>query len=269
MSRRLALAAAVAATALLAGPALPAGAHAPDPERSSAGAAAAASGPLTPGTPRCVRKTTRRKPICGGAFRERPRRGGWWPRPLEFKIIDLSILGRSTIEDAADDETRFRGDGEVWISARSNLGGRVRLPVPDRAGVAVSAGVAKGIDWTSQSAGSWATATGETIGCGVAKETRADAPTGLAGVFSAVPGRNEIRVQWSLAPAAYRCPPEAIDNPTFPGLPTEAMTMRYRASAFRGARFVKLPVKIDWQGFKEGSRMTVEWSGHVTLQRVR
>lgn len=241
------------------------------PPSAAQGAARAAStaGPLLkPTNPKCVkRKAERSKPLCGGSFKDKPRRK-WWSAPPKFRIVDVSIIGTMKIEGLSDDDMRFVGEGEVWLSARKGFGGKLELPKPLRNGIGIGSAVAKPIDWTSRSTGAWITSTGEEIGCGVTLENGPVAPSGLAPLIGTNPRKDEISINWNLGGPAYRCPKDIVPPPPFDERFSDSGRMRYRASSFRGHKLVRLPVEARWSNESYPTRTTVEWSGHVLLRRV-
>ena len=119
-----------------------------------------------------------------------------------------------------------------------------------------------------RSIGAWTTRDG-TFGCGVSDQP-AYPPTSVAGVFAANQRKGTISVQWSVSPAGFRCPDDGPATPDFEELPSDAMTVHYKASGFRNAELLKLPVSIEWEGVREsdGTRLKLDWSGRVLLRRV-
>ncbi len=229
---------------------------------------AASDGPLLkPTNPKCVkRKAEKSKPLCGGPFKDTTRRK-WWDAPPEFRIVDASIIGTMKMEALSDDDMRFNGEGEVWLSARKGFGGKFKIPKPTKSGIGIGSAVAKPVDWTSRSTGAWIGSTGDETGCGVMLENGPVAPSGLAPLIGSNPKKDEISINWNLGGPAYRCP-ETVPPPPFDEKFSDSGRMRYRASSFRGHKLVRLPVKATWSNEDYPARTTVEWSGHVVLQRV-
>ncbi len=236
----------------------------PATSRSTAG-----RGPLLkPTNPKCVKRKAERKRLCGGRFRDRGR-VAWWTAPPEFRIVDVSILGSMKIEALAeDDEMRFNGEGEVWISARKGFSGRFRLPKAGPGGVGITTATAHSVDWTSRSTGAWISSTGTEYGCGALVENGPLAPTRLAPLIATDPRKDELSINWNLAGPAFRCPKDLVDPPPFDERFSDASLIRYRASSLRGHRLVRLPIAARWSRTAETTRTTVEWNGHVLLQRV-
>jgi hypothetical protein len=236
----------------------------------AAARATPAGGPLlTPTNPKCAkRKAEKKKPLCGGPFKDQARRK-WWDAPPTFRIVDMSIIGTMRMEALSDDDMRFNGEGEVWLSARKGFGGKLALPKPRMNGIGIGSAVAKPLDWTSRSTGAWITSVGDEHGCGVTLENGPMAPTGLAPLIATHPKKDEISVNWNLGGPAFRCPKDVVDPPPFDERFSDSGLIRYRASAFRGHELVRLPVAIRWSNESDTTRTTVEWSGHVLLRRVR
>lgn len=224
---------------------------------------------LKPTNPKCVkRKAEKRKPLCGGPFKDKPRRK-WWDAPPAFRIVDVSIIGTMKMEALAEDDSmRFNGEGEVWLSARKGFAGKLEIPKPQKNGIGIGSAVAKPVDWTSRSTGAWITSTGEEIGCGVMLENGPVAPSGLAPLIGTNPKSDEVIINWNLGGPAFQCPKEIVDPPPFDEQFSDSGRIRYRASSFRGHELVRLPVKATWSNESGTNRTTVEWSGHVLLQRV-
>lgn len=230
--------------------------------------AQAAAPLLKPTNPKCVERKTEKKKLCGGPFKDRSRQA-WWSNPPKFRIVDVSIIGTMKMEALpGDDGMRFSGEGEVWLSARKGFGGTFKLPKPTKAGVGIGTITAKPIDWTSRSNGAWITSTGDEIGCGVMLENGPYAPSGLAATIGTNPKKDELSINWNLGGPAYQCPKDQVDGPPFDEKFNDSSLIRYRASSFRGHRLVRLPVTAKWSNESNTNRTTVEWSGHVLLQRV-
>lgn len=243
--------------------------YAPTGSVAGAAARAASGGPLLkPTNPKCVkRKSEKNKPLCGGPFKDKTRRK-WWDAPPKFRIVDASIIGTMKMEALSHDDMRFNGEGEVWLSARKGFGGTFKVPKPTKNGIGVGSAVAKPIDWTSRSTGAWITSVGDEYGCGVMLENGPAAPSGLAPLIGANPKKDEISINWNLGGPAYRCDKDLVDPPPFDEEFSDSSLIRYRASSFRGHKLVRLPVTAKWSNESGTTRTTVEWSGHVLLQRV-
>jgi hypothetical protein len=204
---------------------------------------------------------------CGKRFGDRWEKG-WWSDPAEFEIVDVRLHGDTEMTVPDDESKSFKGDGYTIVKATPGVRGKFRLP-SRTATVPVSSAIAKPVTWKMESQGAWTTRDG-VYGCGVRKQPAGQAKT-LAGAVSADKRKGTIRVQWSLVPAGFDCPEEgAISNPEFEGLPSEAMTVEYRAAGFRGAELLKLPVSIEWEGVQSGddARLMLDWGGSVVLRRV-
>jgi hypothetical protein len=214
---------------------------------------------------RCVKPIGRPK-ICGKRFNDGWKRG-WWSDPAVFEIVDARFFGDTELTVPDDEYKSFRGEGYTTIKAKAGFKGRVKLPRRN-ARIPVSVATAKPIDWTMRSLGAWTTP-GGAYDCSVREPLR-QPPTGITGIFAANQRKGTISVQWSLTPAGFRCPDEGPLNPDFDPLPSEAMTVQYRASGFRGAEMIKLPVSINWEGVRDsdGTRLKINWSGQVVLKRV-
>lgn len=232
--------------------------------------AASSNGPLlTPTNPKCVERKADKKRLCGGPMKDRSRTS-WWAKPPQFRIVDVSIIGTTRIEALTeDDDMRFNGEGEVWLSARKGLKGTFKLPRPTRAGIGIGSAVATPIDWTSRSTGAWITSAGTEYGCGAMVENGPFAPTGVAPLIATDPKKDLISINWNLAGPAFQCPKDLVDPPPFDERFSDASRIRYRASSFRGHELVRLPITTRWSRTSETTRTTVEWSGHVLLRRVR
>jgi hypothetical protein len=205
--------------------------------------------------------------ICGKRFDDSWKRG-WWSDPAEFEIVDARFYGDTELTVPFDEYKSFRGEGYSSIKAKAGFKGKIKLPRRG-ARVPASVGVAKPIAWKMESIGAWTTVDG-TYDCSV-KTQPAYPPTSVAGVFAADPNKGIISVQWSLSPAGFRCGDgEGPANPDFDPLPSEAMTVRYKASGFRNAELLRLPISIEWEGVREsdGTRLKLDWSGQVVLRRV-
>lgn len=205
--------------------------------------------------------------ICGKRFKDGWSRG-WWSDPAEFEIVDVRLSGDTELTVPFDEYKSFQGEGYTTVKALDGVTGKVKLP-SRTATVPVTAAVARPVEWKMHSVGGWTTEDGP-VNCGV--ETQPTAPvTSLAGIFSANPRKGTIAVQWSIVPAGFRCISEGpVSNPEFEALPSEAMTVQYRASGFRDAELLKLPINIEWEGVQEadGARLKLDWYGRVVLRRV-
>lgn len=227
------------------------------------------TGPLlAPANPKCVkRKGEKDKPLCGGPFKDRSRTH-WWSKPATFRIVDVSIIGTMRMEALSNDDMRFNGEGEVWISARKGFGGKFKLPKPGPGGIGIGTITAKGIDWTSRSTGAWITSVGDEYGCGATLENGPMAPTSVTALVATDPRKDVLNINWNLGGPAFRCPKDLVDPPPFDEKFSDSSLIRYRASSFRGHKLVRLPVTAKWSNTSTTTRTTVEWSGHVLLQRV-
>ncbi len=214
---------------------------------------------------RCV-KLLRGGRACGKRFKDDWKRG-WWSDPAKFEIVEAAFYGDTEMTVPFDDYKSFRGEGYTSIKAAKGFRGTLKLP---RRGALVPATplVAKPAAWTMRSIGAWTTTSG-TFGCNV--DRYPSPPTSIAGVVSADTEKGTIGIQWTLWPAGFACKGEGSPpNPDFPGLPSEAMSVRYKASAFRNAELIKLPVSIEWEGVREsdGTRLKLDWTGRVVLRRI-
>ncbi len=220
---------------------------------------------MTPVKLRCA-KLLRGGRVCGKRFDDSWKRG-WWSDPAVFEIVDARFYGDTELEVPFDDYKSFKGEGYSTIKAAAGFKGRVKLPRRG-ARVPVSVGTARPIKWTMQSIGAWTTTDGS-YDCSVRTQPQYP-PTSVAGVFAANQRKGTISVQWSLSPAGFRCGDEGPMDPDFEALPSEAMTVQYKASAFRGAELLRLPVSIEWEGVREsdGTRLKLDWTGQVVLRRV-
>lgn len=241
---------------------------------TTAASASAAGAPLLkPTNPKCFTtkadKGKKKRKLCGGSFKDKSRTH-WWSKPAEFRIVDVSIIGTTKIEALAeDDEMRFNGEGEIWISARKGFGGKFKLPKPGPGGIGIGSITAKGIDWTSRSTGAWISSTGDEVGCGVMLENGPVAPAGLGAMVATDPKKDELSINWNIGGPAWRCPKDVVDPPPFDDKFNDSSLIRYRASSFRGHKLVRLPVTAKWSRESYPSRTTVQLSGHVLLQRVQ
>lgn len=204
--------------------------------------------------------------VCGKRFKDDWSRG-WWSDPAKFEIVDVRLSGDTELEVPDDDYKSFKGEGFSTVKAVDGITGKVKLP-RRTARVPVTVGVAKPVAWKMQSIGAWTTDDG-TFGCGVSTQPQYP-PTSFAGVFAANRKRGTISVQWSIVPAGFRCPDDGPATPDFDGLPSDAMTVHYKASGFRNAELLKLPVSIQWEGVREsdGTRLKLDWTGRVLLRRI-
>jgi Ca2+-binding RTX toxin-like protein len=220
---------------------------------------------VTPVKVRCVKPIGRAR-ICGKRFDDSWERG-WWSEPAVFEIVDARFYGDTELTVPFDEYKSFRGEGYSTIKAKAGFKGRIKLPRRG-ARVPASVGVAKPIAWRMESIGAWTTTDGS-YDCSV-RDQPAYPPTSVAGVFAANQRKGTINVQWSLAPAGFRCGDEGPMNPDFDALPSEAMSVQYKASAFRDAELLKLPIRIEWEGVRDsdGTRLKLDWSGQVVLRRV-
>lgn len=239
------------------------------PDVAATTRASSAQGPLLkPTNPKCVKRKAEKKKLCGGPFKDKSRRE-WWAKPPQFRIVDVSIIGTTRIEALSDDdEMRFNGEGEIWLSARKGFGGKFKLPKPGPGGVGIGTITAKPTDWTSRSTGAWITSTGDEYGCGVMLENGPFAPNGLAAMVATNPKKDELSINWNIGGPAWQCPKDLVDPPPFDEKFSDSSLIRYRASSFRGHKLVRLPVTATWSREEYPSRTTVELSGHVLLQRV-
>ena len=254
----LVLVAALAAIAVL-----PATASAA-PANPAAGASATEI--VDPVKMRCI-NTSYGGRVCGKSFKDEWS-GGWWSDPAVFEIVDVRLSGDTEMTVPFDEYKSFKGEGFTTVKAKKEVTGKVRLPSRN-ATVPVSAAVARPVEWKMQSLGAWTTVDGS-VDCSVRTQEPQPATT-LAGVFSANPRKGTIGVQWSIVPAGFRCLSEGpVSNPEFEALPSEAMTVQYRASGFRNAELLKLPISIEWEGVQEsdGARLKLEWFGRVVLRRI-
>ncbi len=244
------------------------------PARRGAGKAGASSIKVVSPAPRIVNpvklgctKLSHGGRVCPKRFKEDWSRG-WWSDPAKFEIVDVRIFGDTELTVPYDEYKSFRGEGYSTLRAGKGIAGKFTLPARTAA-VPVSSTVAKPVEWKVLSVGAWTTDDGS-YDCSVRTQP-SQPPTSFAGVVSANPRRGTIGVQWSIVPAGFRCPAEgSISNPEFEGLPAEAMTVQYRASGFRGAGLLKLPIDIEWEGVQEsdGARLKLDWTGRVILRRV-
>jgi Ca2+-binding RTX toxin-like protein len=214
---------------------------------------------------RCV-KLLRGGRVCGKRFKDDWKRG-WWSDPARFEIVEAAFYGDTEMRIPSDEDKSFFGEGYSTIKAVKSFRGTFKLPRRKALVPAVPV-TAKPTAWTMRSIGAWTTSDG-TFGCNV--DSYPSPPRSIAGVVSANPRNGTIGIQWTLWPAGFDCkgvgsPPD----PDFPGLPSEAMSVRYKASAFRNAELIKLPVSIHWEGVREsdGARLKLDWSGRVVLRRV-
>lgn len=234
----------------------------------AASRATSANGPLLkPTNPKCVKRKTEKKPLCGGPFKDKSRTH-WWSKPAEFRIVDVSIIGTMKMEALSDDDMRFNGEGEVWISARKGFGGKFKLPKPGPGGIGIGTITAKSIDWTSRSTGAWITSVGDEYGCGTMLENGPMAPTSVTAMVATDPTKDVLNINWNLGGPAFKCDKDLVDPPPFDEKFSDSSLIRYRASSFRGHKLVRLPVTAKWSNESGTNRTTVEWSGHVLLQRV-
>jgi hypothetical protein len=93
----------------------------------------------------------------------------------------------------------------------------------------------------------------------------------LVGVVAARPKSREISIQWALWGAPFRCVSEGpVSNPTFPELPSEALTNRYAVAAFGRGDLLRLPVRTEWKTREESTGGTFRFRlfGSVILKRV-
>jgi len=204
--------------------------------------------------------------VCGKRFKDEWS-GGWWADPAEFEIVDVRLSGDTEMTVPFDEYKSFKGEGFTTVKALDGVTGKVKLPARS-ATVPVTAAVASPVEWKMQSVGAWTTEDGS-VGCNATQP--AGAATSFAGVFSANPRKGTIGVQWSIVPAGFRCLSEGpVSNPEFEALPSEAMTVQYRAAGFRNAELLKLPISIEWEGVQEsdGARLKLDWFGRVVLRRV-
>lgn len=220
---------------------------------------------LNPVKVRCIKVSYGGK-VCGKRFKDKWSRG-WWADPAEFEIVDVRLSGDTEMTVPYDEYKSFKGEGFSTVKAQDGVTGKFRLPARG-ATVPVTAAVAKPVAWTMQSIGAWTTDDGS-VGCNVTNP--GGLPTSFAGVVAANQRKGTISIQWSIAPAGFRCVAEGpISNPEFEALPSEAMTTQYRAAGFRDAELLKLPVRIKWEGVQEsdGAQLKLDWYGQVVLRRV-
>ncbi|HYJ21524.1 MAG TPA: PASTA domain-containing protein [Solirubrobacterales bacterium] len=204
--------------------------------------------------------------VCGKRFKDDWSRG-WWADPAEFEIVDVRLSGDTEMTVPFDEYKSFKGEGFSTVKAQDGVNGKFRLPSRN-ATVPVTSAVARPVAWAMQSVGAWTTEDGS-VGCNVIKP--GGLPTSFAGVVAADQRKGTISIQWSIVPAGFRCLAEGpVSNPEFEALPSEAMTVKYRAAGFRDAELLKLPISIEWEGVQEsdGAHLKLDWFGRVVLRRV-
>jgi Ca2+-binding RTX toxin-like protein len=244
------------------------------PKRRAKARSAAAAAPDAPPLLRPKRLRCSDLPKTVKGCKGRPVRDawtkGWWADPTRYRVVDARFSGHTTLEVPSNGHESFFGEGYVQVAARPGFDAAFRIPAR-RGGVAVGVFSARPVTSKALSDAKWLTEDGP-VPCGVSQAAGAAyAPNAVTGVVAVRPADKTISIQWGYVTAPFRCAEDsALDVPTVPAMPSEALTTRYPASAFRNAEALRLPVRLSWSrtSGSEGTRLTHTLNGSISILRV-
>jgi Ca2+-binding RTX toxin-like protein len=194
-------------------------------------------------------------------------KNGWWSSPAEFEFVDVHFFSYAKLTVPDDGYKAFEGSGGTGIDGLAGLSGKFELPART-AKVPIVAAVAKPVTWNLHSTGAWETRDG-TILCGF-KATPQETGQSFAGIIAPNVKRGTVDIQWSIVPPAFDCGGDSpVETPEFRDVPPEVFQISYRASGFRDAELLKLPINTEWEGTQaDGAHLKIQWFGYVALRRV-